>query len=102
MENKELMEILVKAIFAVMSVLITGYLIPWLKSNVQAEKMDAFMVFVEKCVQSAEKLYTPEEWKEKKQYVLDLATEEIKKLGIELSSATVEAIIEGFVKEIKG
>lgn len=102
MENKELMEILVKAIFVVVSVLITGYLIPWLKANVQTEKLDTFMVFVEKCVQSAEKLYTPEEWKEKKQYVLDLASDELKNLGIELSSATIDAIIEGFVKEIKG
>lgn len=102
MENKELMEILIKAVFVVVSVLITGYLIPWLKANVQTEKLDTFMVFVEKCVQSAEKLYTPEEWKEKKQYVLDLASEELKNLGIELSSATIDAIIEGFVKEIKG
>ena len=102
MENREMIELLIRIAFVVISVAITTYLKPWLKSLENNEKFDNLMMFVEKCVQSAEKIYTPEEWKQKKAYVLDLATKKVNELGVSIDATELDALIEGFVKEVKG
>lgn len=102
MENKELMEILIKCVFAVLSVVLTGYVIPWLKAYVGEKNMAMLMEFIQKCVEAAEKLYLPEEWMDKKKYVLKLATEKLAELGLNMSEDELNAIIEGYVKAVKG
>lgn len=88
--------------FAVVSVIVTTYIIPLLKSYIESQKLDDLMIFIEKCVQSAEKLYTPEECKIKKDYVRQLALNKLNSLGIEMTAESLDALIEGFVKEVKG
>lgn len=102
MENKELYDLVVKLIFAIISVVITGYLLPWIKTYMGAEKMDALMVFIEKCVEAAEKLFLPEEKSTKKEYVRQLAIQRLNELGISMSEEALDALIEGFVKSVKG
>ena len=102
MENKEIIDLIVKCVFAVVSVIVTTYIIPLLKSYIESQKLDDLMIFIEKCVQSAEKLYTPEEWKIKKDYVRQLALNKLNSLGIEMTAESLDALIEGFVKEVKG
>lgn len=102
MENKEIIDLVVRLAFVVISIAITTYLKPWLKSLENNEKFDNLLVFVEKCVQSAEKIYTPEEWKQKKAYVLELATNKVNELGVSIDATELDALIEGFVKEVKG
>lgn len=100
--NKELIDLIVKCVFAVVSVIVTTYIIPLLKSYIESQKLDDLMIFIEKCVQSAEKLYTPEERKIKKDYVRQLALNKLNSLGIEMTAESLDALIEGFVKEVKG
>lgn len=100
--DKEMVMIIMKLVLAVMSVVITSYVIPWFKQSANAKKLNEVMEFCQKCVEAAEKKYTQEEWKEKKEYVLNLVANYIEKLGLRFTVDELDALIEGFVKEVKG
>lgn len=98
----ELITKLVEAIVTVVIVIISAYVIPWLKNKVGEDKYATIIEFAEIVVRSAEKIYTPEQWQEKKQYAVNLVIEKAKNLGIDLSVEEVNAIIEGAVQAVKG
>lgn len=100
--NPELITKLVEAIVTVVIVIISAYVIPWLKNKVGEDKYTTIIEFAEIVVRSAEKIYTPEQWQEKKQYAVNLVIEKAKNLGIDLSVEEVNAIIEGAVQAVKG
>lgn len=100
--NPELITKLVEAIVTVVVVIISVYVIPWLKNKVGEDKYATIIEFAEIVVRSAEKIYTPEQWQEKKQYAVNLVIEKAKELGIELGVEEVNAIIEGAVQAVKG
>lgn len=100
--SNQMMDLIIKMVFCVISILITGYFIPWLRAKMNKEEYAELLIFIEKCVEAAEKIYTPEEWKNKKKYVLNLAEEKLDSLGIEVTEEELNALIEGFVKAVKG
>lgn len=100
--NPELITKLVEAIVTVVVVIISAYVIPWLKNKVGEDKYATIIEFAEIVVRSAEKIYTPEQWQEKKKYAVNLVIEKAKNLGIDLSVEEVNAIIEGAVQAVKG
>lgn len=100
--DRELITLLVKLALAVISVLVTGYVIPWIKSRIDTTKFNDFLVLVEMCVEAANQIYTPEEWASKKKYVLDITESYIKEHGVEITADELNAIIEGFVIAVKG
>lgn len=100
--NPELITKLVEAIVTVVVVIISAYVIPWLKNKVGEDKYATVIEFAEIVVRSAEKIYTPEQWQEKKKYAVNLVIEKAKNLGIDLSVEEVNAIIEGAVQAVKG
>ena len=100
--NPELITKLVEAIVTVVIVIISAYIIPWLKNKVGEDKYATIIEFAEIVVRSAEKIYTPEQWQEKKQYAVNLVIEKAKNIGIDLSVEEVNAIIEGAVQAVKG
>ena len=100
--NPELITKLVEAIVTVVIVIISAYVIPWLKNKVGEDKYATIIEFAEIVVRSAEKIYTPEQWQEKKQYAVNLVIEKAKNIGIDLSVEEVNAIIEGAVQAVKG
>ncbi len=81
--------------------IVSAYVIPWLKSKVKTDKLERLEVFIEQAVRSAEQIYTPDEWKLKKAYVLSLVNEQVTKLGLGLNEAEVDAVIEGIVNYVK-
>lgn len=85
----------------VIVLLVSAYLIPWLKTKIGEEKLEELEKFCEQAVRAAEQLYTPEEYKLKKAYVLSLVNEQIEKLGLGLNEAEIDAIIEGIVNYVK-
>lgn len=85
----------------VIVLLVSAYLIPWLKTKINDEKLKELEKFCEQAVRAAEQLYTPEEYKLKKAYVLSLINEQIEKLGLGLNEAEIDAIIEGIVNYVK-
>lgn len=100
--DSEILNMIFRLVFTVVGVIITNYLIPYIKTSVYAEKWAEVMDFCKKCVQAAEKKYTPEEWEKKKTYVMTLVAEKVSEIGISISISELDALVEGFVKEIKG
>lgn len=92
---------IVEALLTILGIIVSAYVIPWIKTKINAEKLEQLEVFCEQAVRAAEQLYTPEEWKLKKAYVLSLVNEQIEKLGLGLNEAEVDAIIEGIVNYVK-
>lgn len=79
----------------------SSYILPFIKAKIDEAKFDKFIYFVTVAVRCAEQLYTPEQWRDKKQYVLRFATLMLGKLNIQISESELDAIIEGIVNEIK-
>lgn len=77
----------VKLVFAVVGVLITYYLVPWLKQKGTYEIVKQFVRAAEKLAQNIEL--------DKKQYVLDCLTS----AGIKVTP-TIDAFIEAAVEEL--
>ena len=87
---------LLKAVVELMAVLITLFVIPWLKRKVGNEKMTDFLRWVEIGVLAAEQMYQSFEGEEKKNYVVGL----LKEKGFKFTDAEVTAAIEGAVKTV--
>lgn len=100
--DKELLSIIVKCVLAIISAVITYYVIPYLKSSIDEKKWNDIMRFCKVCVEAAEKKYTPEEWREKKLYVMTIVSKYIESKGIPVTADDLDALVEGFVKEVKG
>jgi len=100
--NPELISELTKAILSVVLILISAYVIPWLKNKIGEDKYLTLVDFAEIVVRSAEKIYTPEEWEKKKLYAVDLVVAKAKEIGLNLSTEEINAIIEGAVQAVKG
>lgn len=100
--SPEMITKLTEAIVSVVVILITAYVIPWLKNKVGEDKYATVVEFAEIVVRSAEKIYTPDEWARKKEYAVELVAKKSEELGLNLSVEEVNAIIEGAVQAVKG
>ena len=97
----EMITKLTELTMTVIALLISAYVIPWLKTKIESDKLEKLKIFCEQAVRSAEQLYKDEQGSLKKAYVKKLINEQIEKLGLGLSEAEVEAIIEGVVNFVK-
>lgn len=90
------------AIITIAVTLITGFLIPWLKSKIsqtQLEKLDYYLKLAVRC---ANQIYTPEQYVQKKEYVLKYITDICNNtFNLSLSALDIDTLIEGTVNEIK-
>lgn len=76
-------------------------MIPWIKSKIDADKLATIEDFAIIFVRSAEQLFDSEEWKKKKEYVMDSICKKAHEVGIELSEEDLNAIVESAVNYIK-
>lgn len=97
----ELLTKLVEAMCTLLGILITAYVIPWLKSKVGEQKYVALVDFASKCVRAADQYYEPEQWSAKKAYVTDLVLNYATKIGIGLDKNDIDAVIEGLVNALR-
>ena len=88
---------IILAIITLIGAIITRYLIPWIKDRLDDRQYDVFATLVRVGVYAAEQLFTSEQWKEKKQYVLDLLVEN----GYQIDATAVDALIEATVRELR-
>ena len=88
---------IILAIITLIFGLITRYAIPWIKSKLDERQYDVFNGLVRVGVFAAEQLYATNQWREKKQYVVDL----LKENGYDVDTMAVDALIESTVKELK-
>lgn len=93
---------LATSIISILGVIFTAYIVPLIKANVSQKKLDQLSYYVSVAVRCAEQIYTPEQFKEKKQYVVDYVLDVVNsKLHINLNEQDIDIIIEGIVNEIK-
>ena len=99
--NNEMVSVIVKAVVAVLSVLITSVVIPYIKGKIGENKYNEIKYYVEYAVRCAEQLYTPEQWQEKKAYVKEYIIRKAKDFGIDMTEEDINVLIEGIVNEVK-
>ncbi|MCQ2969884.1 MAG: phage holin family protein [Clostridium sp.] len=81
---------------------ITTYLIPYLKSKYTNEQLHTIENYIRTLVRCAEQIYTQEQWKEKKEFVLIKVIEFVNDVcRIDLTREQLDALIEGIVNEVK-
>ena len=99
--DEQMISKVVELTLTLITLIISVYVIPFLKSKIGTNKMQLLQEFAEACVRAAEQIYTKEDWKLKKDYVTRLVTEKATDLGIGLNEAEIDAIIEGIVNYVK-
>ena len=88
---------IILAVITLISAIITRYLIPWIKEKTSERQFEALKLLAKVGVYAAEQLFSTQEWKEKKQYVLDF----LKQNGYEVDAPAVDALIESLVRELR-
>lgn len=99
--NNEIIIIIIKAVLAIVSVLVTTVLVPYIKEKLGEDKYNKLVEFTKYAVRCAEQIYTPEEWEKKKAYVSQYITEKAEEMGIGLNEQDIDLLIEGVVNLIK-
>lgn len=88
---------IVNAIIALIAAIITTFLIPWIKSKIDAAKLAQIVEWVGIAVRAAEQIYNESGMGEKKkQYVLDFLADK----GFTLDPNSINAMIEAAVKNL--
>lgn len=100
--SAELFIRLVTCVVTIVIVLISTYVIPWLKAKCGNENMNMIMGYIAMAVRCAEQIYTPDQWKEKKEFVMDYMLNIINTVvKVDLTREQLDVLIEGAVNEIK-
>ena len=99
--DNETMSLLLNAVATIIGILLTMYVIPWLKNKVGEQKLSEIKAYAEIGVRAAEKLFTVEEFADKKEYVVNLVTAKSNEIGIVLSADDINALIESIVQYVK-
>lgn len=88
---------IILAVITLISGLVARYVIPWIKGKLNDQQAEAMNGIVRVAVFAAEQLFNSTEGKAKKAYVLNLLRDN----GYDIDSATVDALIEATVKELR-
>ena len=101
--NAELIATITEAVVGVITLLITAYLIPWLKTKITAEKQQEFYSWVEYAVKAARQIYpdTPENNAKKKEFVSNFIVDIAARLGLKFTMDEINTIIEGIYNGVK-
>ena len=88
---------IVNAVIALIAAIITTFLIPWIKSKIDAAKLAQIVEWVGIAVRAAEQIYNESGMGEKKkQYVLNFLADK----GFTLDPNSINAMIEAAVKNL--
>ena len=87
---------IISAVIALISALISAFLIPWIKTKIDADKLQTVRTYVEIGVKAAEQLYAASEGDKKKAYVISFLAGK----GIKFDVETVDKLIEAAVRFI--
>ena len=87
---------IISAVIALISALVSAFLIPWLKTKIDAKKLQTIKTYVEIGVKAAEQLYAATDGEEKKAYVINFLAEH----GIRFDVSTIDQLIEAAVLQL--
>ena len=87
---------IISAVIALISALVSAFLIPWIKTKIDADKLQTVRAYVEIGVKAAEQLYAATDGEEKKAYVINFLAEH----GIRFDVSTIDQLIEAAVLQL--
>lgn len=87
---------IISAVIALISALVSAFLIPWLKTKIDTDKLQTIRTYVEIGVKAAEQLYTATDGAAKKAYVVNFLAEK----GIQFDVETIDKLIEAAVLQL--
>lgn len=99
MDTKVFMTIAM-AIISIAGALVSAYVIPWIKTNVSAKDLETITFWVRFAVRCADQLFTPEQWEQKKEYVMQYIIDKCNELGLKLTEVDINTLIEAMVNQI--
>lgn len=100
--NSEIFTQIALMIIGIAGALVSAYVIPYIKAKANKQDVDRLMEFARVAVRCANQIYTPEQWLDKKNYVVNQVQAFIlANLKIQLSEEQINTIIEGLVNEVK-
>lgn len=98
--NSEVMNMIVKGVITIAVALITGFVIPFIKSKIGTEKYSQIATWVNTFVRCAEQIFITASGEEKLAKVTEWTETKLKELGITLSATDIRALIEDAVQEM--
>lgn len=100
--NNEVFLKIIGAIITIAVTLITGYLIPWLKSKINQTQLEKIDYYVRLAVRCADQIYTEDQWAQKKIYVTNYITDVCNKtFNLTLTEKDINVLIEGAVNDLR-
>ena len=93
---------IISAVIALISALVSAFLIPWLKTKIDADKLQTLRTYVEIGVKAAEQLYTAAEGDKKKSYVISFLAGKGIKFDVEIVDKLIEAAVLQLHHELYG
>ena len=99
--NEKLFQIIL-ALIPILGAIITGFIIPFIKEKIGAEKLAKYEYWAELAVKAAEMLWTEAGCgAEKKQYVVNFLNEMFNKNKVVITEQQIEILVESAVKQMK-
>lgn len=99
--NQEAWNTLIKAVLTILSILLTTYILPYIKQKIGESKYEKIQSFTELAVRTAEQIFTNEENAKKKEYVYNYILSKANELGVGMDEADVDLLVEGVVNLVK-
>ncbi len=98
--NEVVLEIL-KVIVMLAVLVVTRYLVPWIKAKIGAEQLEEVKTWVNAAVLMAQQVYDAKPGAERKAIVVDLIRGMLIKKNIDISTEQLDTLIEAAVKAMK-
>lgn len=93
---------IVLAVISIATVLISTFVVPYIKNNIGIDKYNHIVDICTLAVRSAEQLYSEYQRQTKKDYVRDFMRNVIKNTsGLDMTDEELDVLIEGVVNEVK-
>lgn len=92
---------LVKIIVMVTALVITRYLVPWLKAKLDTEKFETARIWVNQAVLKAQQVMQSESGTERKAVVTKFLQEILTAKNISITDEQLDTLIEAAVKQMK-
>ena len=87
---------IISAVIALISALVSAFLIPWIKTKIDADKLNSVRTYLEIGVKAAEPLYTATDDAAKKAHVVNFLAEK----GIQFDVETIDKLSEAAVVQL--
>lgn len=98
--DRDILMQLLKLIIMVATALITTYLIPWIKSHTDSEKMYSVMRWAHEAVMAAEQIYGAGTGEEKKKFAQTFLRKVVDAAHIDITDAELSTLVEAAVGEM--